>query len=206
MTKYISLIFTIILFSTSVFGQEAAKKTGLQVGDKALDFKLKNIDGKEISLGSYKKEKGMILIFTCNHCPYSVAYEDRIIALHNTYAKSGFPVLAINSNDPDVVPEDSYENMKVRATEKGFPFRYIYDATQSIAKGYGATRTPHVYVLKKEKKGFRISYIGAIDDNSQDAKAVTQKYVENAIAAISKGEKPDPETTKAIGCTIKWKK
>ncbi len=206
MTKYVYLILSFLLFSTSLSAQEAAKKVGLQVGENALDFKLKNIDGKEISLSNYKKEKGLILIFTCNHCPYSVAYEDRIIQLHNTCAKNGFPVLAINSNDPDVVPEDSYENMIVRASEKGFTFPYIYDATQAVAKGYGATRTPHVYLLKKHKKGFKIAYIGAIDDNSQDANAVTQKYVENAVAAILKGEKPSPETTKAIGCTIKWKK
>ena len=207
MMKYICLVATFILFSFPLLAQEAVtKKGGLSVGDKAVDFSLKNVDGKMISLADYKKEKGIVLVFTCNHCPYSVAYEDRIVALHNAYQKSGFPVLAINSNDPEVVPEDSYENMQVRAKEKGFPFRYIYDATQDIAKSYGATKTPHVYLLKKNKKGFVVSYVGAIDDNSQNADAVTEKYVEEAITAIQNGQKPEHETTKAIGCTIKWKK
>ncbi len=200
--------FSIFLFVVmSLLGQGAeVKKNGLQPGDKAVDFKLENVDGKMITLNHYKKEKGIILIFTCNHCPYSVAYEDRIIALHNTYSKLGFPVLAINSNNPEIVPEDSFEEMKKRAKEKKFTFRYIYDATQAIAKEYGATRTPHVYLLKKQGKEFEVAYIGAIDDNSQDTGAVTQKYLENAISSVQKGQKPEPETTKAIGCTIKWKK
>lgn len=183
-----------------------AQESGLKVGDKALDFKLKNVDEKVISLKNYKKEKGLIVIFTCNHCPYSIAYEDRIIALHNTFAKQGYPVVAINPNDPITVPDDSFEAMKQRSKDKKFPFRYLFDDTQAIAKGYGATRTPHVYLLQNTKNGFEVAYIGAIDDSAKDEAAIKDKFVENAVAALQKGEKPSPDFTKAIGCSIKWKK
>lgn len=196
------LFFTFVCFLFTVFSQE----TGLKVGDKATDFKLKNIDDKTISLKDYKKDKGVVLVFTCNHCPYSVAYEDRIIALHNTYSAQGFPVLAINPNDVATVPEDSFDEMKKRASDKKFPFRYLFDDTQTTAKIYGATRTPHVYLLKNTKKGFEVAYIGAIDNSAKDEAAITEKYVEAAIAALQKGEKPAVESTKAIGCSIKWKK
>lgn len=196
------LFFTFLCFLFTAFAQE----TGLKVGDKAADFKLKNIDDKTFSLKDYKKDKGVIVIFTCNHCPYSVAYEDRIIALHNTYAAQGFPVVAINPNDVETVPEDSFDEMKKRAKDKNFTFRYLFDDTQAIAKAYGATRTPHVYLLKNSKKGFEVAYIGAIDNSAKDEAAITEKYVEAAIAALQKGEKPTVDATKAIGCSIKWKK
>lgn len=201
--KRFTVLFALLSVCLIVFAQEAS---GLKVGDKALDFKLKNIDGKKISLASYKKEKGLVLIFTCNHCPYSIAYEDRIIALHNNFASQGFPVLAINPNDPTIEPEDSFEGMKTRAKDKQFTFRYLFDDSQAIAKGYGATRTPHVYLLKNTEAGFEVAYIGAIDNSAKDEKAITEKYVENAIAALQKGEKPATDFTKAIGCGIKWKK
>lgn len=196
------LFITFLCFLFTAFAQE----TGLKVGDKAADFKLKNIDDKTFSLKDYKKDKGVIVIFTCNHCPYSVAYEDRIIALHNTYAAQGFPVVAINPNDVETVPEDSFDEMKKRAKDKNFTFRYLFDDTQAIAKAYGATRTPHVYLLKNSKKGFEVAYIGAIDNSAKDEAAITEKYVEAAIAALQKGEKPTVDATKAIGCSIKWKK
>ncbi|MEY3314351.1 MAG: hypothetical protein RLZZ578_1871, partial [Bacteroidota bacterium] len=114
---------------------------GLKVGDNAIDFSLKNIDGSMISLSDYAKDNGVVVIFTCNHCPFSIAYEDRIINLHNAFASKGYPVLAINPNDPVTVPEDSFEKMIERSKEKNFPFNYVIDETQSIAKQYGATRT-----------------------------------------------------------------
>lgn len=196
------LTWVLLAWMLPIFAQES----GLKVGDKALDFKLKNVDEKVISLKNYKKEKGLIVIFTCNHCPYSVAYEDRIIALHNTFAKQGYPVVAINPNDPVTVPDDSFEAMKQRSKDKKFPFRYLFDDTQAIAKGYGATRTPHVYLLKNTQNGFEVAYIGAIDDSAKDEAAIKDKFVEKAVAALQKGEKPTPDFTKAIGCSIKWKK
>jgi peroxiredoxin len=183
-----------------------ATETGYKIGDKAIDFKLKNIDGKMVSLSDYKDAKGMIVIFTCNHCPFSIAYEDRIIALHNKYAEQGYPVVAINSNDPVSYPDDSYEKMQERAKEKSFPFAYIFDETQEYAKKYGALKTPHVYILKKQKKNLVVSYIGAIDDNSDDETAVTTKYAENALDELLAGKKVSTPITKAIGCGIKWKK
>ncbi len=180
---------------------------GLKVGDKAPDFNLKNVDGRMVSLESIKKStpnlKGFIVTFTCNTCPYAVMYEDRLIALHNAYAPKGWPVVAIQPNDPEVKPGDSFEEMKVRAKEKGFPFVYLFDEGQKVFPKYGATRTPHVFLLDKD---LTVRYIGAIDNNPQDADAVTEKYVEAAIAAIESGREPDPNYTKAIGCTIKVKK
>ena len=122
---------------------------GYEVGDIANDFSLKNIDGKMISLKDYNDAKGYIVVFTCNHCPYAKLYEQRIIDLHNKYASQGYPVIAINPNDPEKQPLDSYENMKKRAKEKEYPFAYLFDETQDIAKSFGASRTPHVYILKK---------------------------------------------------------
>lgn len=175
---------------------------GYQVGDKAADFKLKNIDGTPMSLSDIKDAKGYIITFTCNHCPYSVLYEDRLIDLHNEYAAKGYPVVAINPNDPEVQPEDSFELMKVRSDEKKFPFLYLFDEGQEVYPKFGATRTPHVFILDKDMV---VQYIGAIDNNAKDAEAVTVNYVKDAINALESGNKPDPNFTKAIGCTIKKK-
>ncbi|MDX2002995.1 MAG: thioredoxin family protein [Chitinophagales bacterium] len=181
--------------------------TGYAVGDYATDFKLKNVDGKMVSLADMKDAKGYIVIFTCNHCPYSKAYEDRIIDLQKKYGKAGYPVIAINPNDPGVAPDDSFEKMQERAKQKKFNFPYLYDATQEIAKTYGASRTPHVYILQKEAEGkYKVAYIGAIDNDTENNSKDKEKYVENAIAALQKGQQPNPSSTKAIGCTIKWKK
>lgn len=177
--------------------------TGYQPGDKATDFKLKSVDGKMYSMSDYKDAKGFIVVFTCNHCPFAVKYEDRVIELAKKYKPKGYVLLAINPNDPAAAPDDSYELMKVRAKEKGFTFPYLFDEGQKIYPQYGATKTPHVFLLDKN---LIVKYIGAIDDNVDDASAVKEKYLENAIAALEKGQEPSPATTKAIGCTIKVKK
>ncbi len=179
---------------------------GYKVGDTARDFSLKNVDGKMISLTNYADAKGVIVVFTCNHCPYAKAYESRIIGLHKTFAAKGYPVVAVNPNDPAAYPEDSFENMAKRAKEKSYPFAYVFDDTQEIAKSYGATRTPHVFLLKKNADKYEVAYIGAIDDNSESADAVKEKYVEQAIAALTAGKAPSVTSTKAVGCGIKWKK
>jgi hypothetical protein len=145
------------------------------------------------------------VIFTCNHCPFSIAYEDRIIALHKKYESLGYPVIAINPNDEVKVPEDSFKKMIKRAKEKKFPFVYLHDATQEVARTYGAVRTPHVYVLSKSEGNYTVEYIGAIDNNSQEPEAVTERYIEKAIDELLEGKKVTTTTTKAIGCTIKWK-
>jgi peroxiredoxin len=178
---------------------------GYKIGDKAADFRLKNIDGTYVSMADYPDTKGFVVIFTCNHCPFAKAYEDRIIAINDKYSPEGMPVLAINPNDPKVVPDDSFENMKIRAKEKNYKFPYLVDETQEVYKKYGATRTPHVFVLKKEGDDLIVSYIGTIDDNYQDATKVQKHYLADALDALLEGKTPDPAFTKAIGCTIKTK-
>jgi len=147
--------------------------------------------------------KGFVIIFTCNSCPYAVKYEDRIIDLHEKYAAAGYPLIAINPNDPEVQPKDSFDKMITRAKEKGFEFPYVFDEGQKVYPKFGATKTPHIFILNKDRV---VEYIGSIDNNHNDASAVTEKYVENAIAALEKGEKPNPSVTKAIGCSVKYKK
>ncbi|WP_017731082.1 thioredoxin family protein [Nafulsella turpanensis] len=194
------MALAILLLSTAaVYGQ------GYKVGDYATDFSLRNIDGEKVSLAQYKDAKGAIVIFTCNTCPYAKMYEDRIIALHQQYAAKGYPVIAINPNDPEREPGDSFEQMQARAKEKNYPFPYLQDETQQITTAYGATRTPEVYLLKKDNKGYRVEYIGAIDNNHKDAAKADKKYVEDAINGLIAGKKPTTNFTKAIGCTIKWK-
>ncbi len=198
---------TIILFAllfAAIISQSFAG--GYQVGDKASNFTLMNVDGAMVSLSDFPEAKGFIVIFTCNHCPYSVAYEDRIIELDKKYKSLGFPVIAINPNDPAIQPQDSFENMQERAGEKNFTFPYLLDEGQSVYPKYGATRTPHVYVLQKSGGDFVVKYIGAIDDNHEEASAVGQRYVAAAVDALLAGDEPATTFTKAIGCSIKAKK
>ncbi len=178
---------------------------GYQVGDAIEDFSLKNIDGKMVSLADYKKAKGFIVVFTCNHCPYAKMYEDRIVALDKKYKSQGYPVIAINPNDPVRQPKDSFENMKVRANEKGFTFPYLIDETQAVAARFGAKYTPHVFIVNKDGSNMKVAYIGAIDDNYKDASAATKKYVENAIDELKAGKSVSNNAIKGIGCSIKWK-
>ncbi len=183
-----------------------APSPGYEVGDKARGFKLKNTDGKTVSADDFGDARGFIVIFTCNHCPFSVAYEDRIIALDRQFKSKGYPVIAINPNDENTEPEDSFEGMVQRAREKGFTFPYLYDQTQFYAREYGASRTPHVFVLQKQGKNLIVQYIGAVDDNTRDPQAVTRRYVEDAVNELLDGKKVTTPFTKAIGCTIKWRK
>ncbi|MEL1243141.1 thioredoxin family protein [Flavobacterium sp. DGU11] len=176
---------------------------GYKVGDIATDFSLKNIDNKKVSLKDFKEAKGFIVVFTCNHCPYAQAYEDRVVALNAKYKKLGYPVIAINPNNPEKQKDDSFVKMQERAKEKKFTFPYLLDEGQKIYPQYGATKTPHVYVLQKTAKGNVVKYIGAIDDNYEDEKAVKQKYVESAVDALLKNKEVTVKETKAIGCSIK---
>jgi len=181
-------------------------QTGYQVGDLAADFNLKNVDGKNVSLANYKNAKGYIVVFTCNTCPVSKAYEARVEALNKLYAAKGYPVVAINTNDPVASPGDTYAKMQERAKEKNFSFAYLEDPEHLNTKKYGAQRTPHVFVLQKTAKGNEVAYIGAIDNDQQEANDQRDNYVQNAVNQLLKGEKPTVASTKAIGCTIKWKK
>ena len=192
------IFLTIVLFAVGLNAQK-----GYDIGDSATDFKLKNIDNTFVSLYDFKDAKGFILIFTCNTCPYAVAYEDRLEALNKKYASKGFPVVAIMPNNTDIKPGDSLEAMKQRSEEKGFTFPYLIDENQHIFPQYGAKKTPHVYVLSKENDVNVVKYIGAIDDNYKDASLVKTKYVEDAVDALLMGMDVSVKITKAIGCSIK---
>lgn len=191
------LLFSVLLIS--------GKPVKYDVGDSVADFKLKNFDGKMVSLSDYKNGKGVIVIFDCNTCPYSKAYNDRIIALNRKYASKGFPVVTINANDPQLSPGDSFEAMAEQAKRKNYDFPYLIDETQTVAQAFGATNTPHVFVLQKAGSDFKVAYIGTIDNNSRDASSANKKYVEDAVEELLAGKSVSNTRTKAIGCGIKWK-
>mgnify|MGYP000623571457 CR=1 FL=1 len=189
------LVVAYLLLTTS-----ATNPTGYAVGDIAENFALKNVTGDTVSLANYKDAKGIIVIFTCNHCPFAQLYEQRIIDLHRTFEPLGFPVVAINPNSPLIIPEDSFEKMQERARVKRYPFAYLFDEKQTVFPQFGANRTPHVFVLDGNRV---VQYIGAIDNNPEAPCASTKRFVEDAVHALLRGEKPDPYSTKSVGCTIK---
>ncbi|MGB6269182.1 MAG: thioredoxin family protein [Olleya sp.] len=194
----------VMLITVSAFTTKTNTETqGYKIGDEATDFELENIDGKMVSLSNFKEAKGFIVVFTCNTCPYAVAYEDRIEALNRKYADKGYPVIAIMPNNTEVKPGDNMEAMRQRAKDKDFTFPYLMDEGQKIYPQYGATKTPHIYILEKYDDKNIVKYIGAIDDNYQDEAAVKTKYVENAIDALLSGKEIEVKETKAIGCSIK---
>lgn len=202
-----SILYSLILVAAAVaFTAATTTGNGYKPGDDAKDFSLKNIDGKMVALADFKAAKGFIVIFTCNHCPFARAYEQRIVALDQKYKPLGYPVIAINPNDPTEHPDDSYENMIKNAKDKGFTFPYLHDESQATAFAYGAEKTPHIYLLHKTNGKLNVKYTGAIDNNWKDAAQVTEKYLENAVDALLAGKEVPLATTKAIGCSIKWKK
>ena len=198
----LSTIFTVFAF-TGVDSTLERFVVSYTIGEKAEDFSLRNIDGKMVSLADFEDARGFIVIFTCNTCPVSVANEDRIIELDKKYKSKGFPVIAINPNNPAVSTGDSFELMKVRAAEKGFTFPYLLDEGQKVYPKYGATKTPHVYVLEKDEKDLIVKDIGSIDDSARDASSVSRKYVENAVDALLANQPVEMANTRAIGCSIK---
>jgi len=202
---YLSVIIVLVI-AIGITGFSKVESIGYSVGDTAKDFKLKDVSGDMVSMSDYTSAKGFIVIFTCNTCPFSVANEDRIIALDKKYKSKGYPVIAINPNDPEVQEGDSYELMQKRAKEKGFTFPYLYDENDKTYAEYGATKTPHVYLLEKENNQYKVRYIGAIDDNVRNASAVKEFFLENAINELLEGKPVSLTETKAIGCSIKVKK
>lgn len=195
--------------TATVEKEEASNKempAGYAIGDEATDFSLPSTNGENVSLSDYPDAKGFIVTFTCNHCPYAVAYEGRIMELDQKYASLGYPVVAISPNDPELMPEDGMEQMKTLAEEKGYSFPYLLDEGQKIYPQYGATKTPHIFVLNKEEGKNVVRYIGAIDNNYENAEEVTEKYVEDAVDALLAGEEIAVAETKAIGCGIKDKR
>lgn len=200
--KRFNLPSIILLISTAFIFQNWTAPSGYLVGDKVDNFSLKNVDENFVSLSDYHGSKGLLVIFTCNHCPYAQIYEQRIINLHKKYAPLGIPVVAINPNSPLIVPEDSFEEMQKRATAKKYPFAYLYDEDQTVMHKFGATRTPHVFLLDSNRV---VRYIGAIDDNPESPKSAKNRWVESAVEALLSGVNPFPDFTRAVGCTVKKK-
>jgi len=173
----------------------------LNIGDVMPAFSLPATDGLTVDSLSVK-DPVLVVIFTCNHCPYAQAYEDRLIALAKHFDEEGVQFVLINSNDAVNYPEDSFECMKTLHSERGYPFPYCFDESQEVAKAFGALCTPHCFVFNQERE---LTYKGRIDDNWEDAEAVTEHSLRNAIAALIKGEEPTVKEADAIGCSIKWK-
>ncbi|MEJ2004640.1 MAG: thioredoxin family protein [Cyclobacteriaceae bacterium] len=199
------MIRKILLFFFAAAFLIAARPTGYEVGDVVEPFTLKSVSGEMISLNDYADEKGVILIFDCNTCPYSQAYRNRIKELNSMYANDGFPVVAINPNDPGKSPGDSYEAMVAYAKKHNYKHPYLQDTEQDVTRAFGATNTPHVFVLDNDRGKFWVAYIGAIDNNTRDASEADRHYVQDAVNALLNGNKPGEVKTKAIGCSIKWK-
>jgi peroxiredoxin len=189
-----------------MLGTMVKAQNGYQVGDVVGDFSLKNVNGSKVTLADYKDSKGFIVVFTCNTCPVAQAYQDRIEELNQRYATKGYPVIAINTNDPVQSPGDSYEKMQTYAKAENFSYAYLEDPDHIYTKKYGATKTPTTFVLQKTDKGNTVAYIGAIDNNQQQSGSETTSYVANAIDALLQGKKPSVTNVKAIGCGVKWKK
>ena len=199
------ILLTLLLVALVIRSANAQEK-GYEPGSLVTNFTLKNVDDKQVSLDDYKSAKGYIIVFTCNTCPYAKAYEQRIIDLHDKYSGKGFPVIAINPNDPVASPGDSFAEMQERAKAKKYPFPYLSDPDQEVTKRFGATRTPHVYLVSKSNSGNKVEYIGAVDSDTENNDPQKIKYVENAIQALGDQKSPATKVTKAVGCTIKWKK
>ena len=175
----------------------------LKIGSPAPDFNLLGIDDKKYSLASFKDKKALIVIFSCNHCPYVQAYEDRIKQIQKDYQSKGVEVIAINSNEDKGYPEDSFENMKKRAAEQKFNFLYLRDEDQSVARAYDATHTPEIFVFDGNRK---LAFHGKIDDNWQEPNKVKNHYLKDALDELLAGKEISIPETFTIGCTIKWKR
>ena len=174
----------------------------LKTGDKAISFNLPGIDGANHALAEYSGKNAVAVIFSCNHCPYVRAWEDRMVQIQADYAPKGVQLVAINANDAVKYPEDSFEKMKERAKEKHFNFLYLRDEKQEVARAYGAERTPEVFLFDKAGT---LRYHGVIDDNYDNPATVKVKYLRDAMDAVLSGKQPATADTKPVGCTIKWK-
>lgn len=173
----------------------------LALSAEAPQFDLPGVDGQTHSLDSYGDAEALVLVQSCNHCPYVQAWEDRLSAIARDYEERGVRVVAVNSNDADSHPEDSFAEMKKRASARGFAFDYLYDEPQELARTLGAERTPEVFLFDRE---CRLVYHGAIDDD-RDETGVTQQYLRDALDAALAGQDPPLAETPAVGCTVKWK-
>jgi peroxiredoxin len=176
--------------------------TNLRSGEEAIAFELPGVDDQRHALADYADKEAVAVIFTCNHCPYARAWEDRIVQIQADYANRGVQVIAISANDPQKYPADSFPKMKERTQEKGFNFPYLYDESQEVAQAYGAERTPEVFLFGKNGT---LLYHGTVDDNYEDPGAVENHYLRDALDRALADEQPAVAETRPIGCTIKWR-
>jgi peroxiredoxin len=177
---------------------------GLAIGDPApgTDVKMKNVDGKEVTIAQMMGEKGALVVFTCNHCPWAKAWEERIVDIGNSFAAKGVGVIAVNSNDPTDYPDDGYEAMQAKSKERKMVFPYVVDSTSGVAKAFGATKTPEAFVFDSEGK---LVYHGTIDDNAKEPEKVQERYLKDALEAVVSGKDVQVKETKALGCGIKFR-
>jgi len=205
-TRAALLAASLVLVSgPATAGETASAPASLALGAKApmATSKMKTANGKEVSIADVKGAKGTLVVFTCNACPWAKKWESRIVELGNDAGKKGIGMIAINSNDPNVNADDSYAVMQSRAKERGMKFAYAYDATSGIARAFGATRTPEAFLFDASGK---LVYHGTIDDNADDAAAVKDAYLANAVNAVAGGKAVPVAETKALGCGIKFRK
>ena len=186
-----------------VLGAFSAGAEGLKIGDKIpmATTKMKNVDGKDVSIADVAGKNGTLVVFSCNHCPFAKAWETRMVAIGNASAKMGVGAITINSNDPTSYKEDSFEVMQQHAKDNGYQFPYVVDDTSDVARAFGATRTPEAFLFDKDGK---LVYHGAIDD-SQDAAKVTKNFLRDALNALVDGKTIPVSETKFIGCSIKYR-
>ncbi len=198
----IAVLFAAVFALAFHIAPAAKAADELALGAKGAGFNLKGTDGKMHSLDGVKGEKGTAVVFTCNECPFSKGYEDRLIDLAKEYQPKGIGFVAINANDPKIVPGDGFELMVKRAQDKNFPYPYVVDETQEIATAYGAKVTPHVFLLDASGK---LVYRGRVDDSLEQDKVKTHDFA-SALEALSSGQPVKVAETKAFGCGVKYAK
>lgn len=203
LTVSIIAIFSVVMLSSYVSSNSEPIIKGYQIGSEVADINLLDVDNNMVSFSNFSDAKGFIVIFTCNTCPYAVASEDRINALDAEFKTKGYPVIAINPNNPDVQPDDTFVLMQQKAKEKEFTFPYLFDESHKVYAQFGAAKTPHVYLIQKEDGKRIVKYIGAIDDNVRKASSVKERFLANAINELLAGKEVSLKETKAIGCSVK---
>lgn len=196
-------IFSLLVLGAFVLGNTTSVMA-LELGKTApkTEVKMKSVDGNMVSIADVEGEKGTLVIFTCNSCPWVKAWDERIAEIANTYQERGVGVVAINPNDPSVSSEDDFEGMKQRANKLGMEYPYVVDATSDVARAFDATRTPEVFLFDSDGQ---LVYHGTIDDNAKNPAQVEKPYLKNALKAVVNNEEVPTKVTKSIGCTIKFR-
>ena len=202
MKSRLLLAFAFIMLAASVPVAAQAEVLALGASIPMADTKLKNVDGKDVTLAAAQGKKGTLVVFSCNACPWAKKWEARVSQIGNEAMKKGIGVIAINSNDPGLNPEDGYTTMQTRAKSKGMKFAYAVDGTSDVARAFGATRTPEVFLFDAAGK---LVYHGTVDDNARDESAVKDAYLRDAVNAVASGRSVPVAETKSMGCGIKFR-